>query len=323
MVAFLFLVGTIGYVLLLDISAIQALYMTVITVSTVGFQEVAPLNDQARVFTIFIILWGIGAVGYAFSGLAIYFIDGEFTNFWRKRMINRALNSTNSHYIICGAGETAEVIIDQFKKDNVTFIVIDKDEEVYRNQLKHQVLAVHGDAMEEEILLEAHIKKAKGLISVLPDDASNIMTVLTARNLNPDLFIIARAIDHNSPAKLEKVGADHTLSLNEIGGRRMAAMMLRPNVVDFLDIITKIGSVELNLQEAMVEKNSELEGLTLQEAQIPQKIGLIILAIRPVGEKRMIFNPGPTRKFETGDVLVVLATDEQVMKLDQMGRGNV
>lgn len=169
---------------------------------------------------------------------------------------------------------------------------------------------------------KAGVSRAKGLISVLSTDVENIVTVLTARTMNPDLYIISRAIHKTCPEKLKKVGADKTLSAVEIGGRRMAALMTKPNIISFLDVITRVGDLELDLEEVTIEAGSSLDKIMIKDAQIPKKTGLIVLAIKEVNNKDLIFNPTPEHIFEEGDVLLVLGSEDKVKKLRSLAKQN-
>lgn len=221
----------------------------------------------------------------------------------------------SDHYIICGAGETGINAIKQFKKTQMDFVVIEKDLEKVNELMEDKILAIHGDSSHEAILERANIKEAKGLISTLPNDAENVYTVLTARSLKEDLYIVSRAIEEHADEKLKRAGADNTISPNEIGGSRMAALMLRPTVISFLDIMTHAGDIVLDLEDVVVGKNSSVKEKTLMEARIPEKTGLIILAIRKKLDNRWIFNPSSDEVLKLGDTMVVLGTEEQVQLL--------
>lgn len=287
----LLLVGTIGYMILLKISFVDALYMTVITISTVGFGEVAQMDSQAKIFSIFMIFWGVGIVGYAFTTIVVMFVEGKIVDIWKGRRMDSKIAQLNEHYIICGSGELCDVIVKKIIKEDLNFVVITDDHELLENYSKEDILVVEGSSTEEKILEKAGITKAKGLISTLNTEVDNIVTVLTARNLNDKIYIIATSMSKSGSEKLLKVGANKTLSAVEISGKRMAALMIKPNIMTFLDVFTRVGSVELDLEEVTVRKRSYLENKTILEAHIPKKTGLMILAIKGIENDKLIFNP--------------------------------
>lgn len=228
------------------------------------------------------------------------------------------INNLKDHYIICGAGETGANAIKQFVASKAPFIVIDKDESRINELISDQIFSIHGDCTQECVLERAGIKQAKGLISSLSNDADNVYTVLTARQMNKDLYIVSRAINKGTDGKLKKAGANNTISPNEIGGTRMASLMLRPNVISFLDIITHAGDVVLDLEDVVVYKHSSLINKTLKEAKIPQKTGLIILAIRKDGVETLSLNPSSNEVLKEHDTMIVLGTEDQVNDLKKI-----
>lgn len=310
----LIFVGTVGYATLLNVSAIEALYMTIITISTVGFESVAPMDESTMLFTVFIIIAGVGLAGYSLSAIVILVIDGKLQQIWKGKILGNRIAKLENHYIVCGCGDTGEVVIEQFLKESIDFIVIDDNLERIQELNEKGIMAVHGNATEEDVLLEARADKAKGLISAMPTDGDNIVTVLTARTLNKSLYIISRAIDKNAPQKLKRAGADNTLSMTTIGGRRMASLMLNPKIVSFLDVVTQVGDVEYSMDSVEILAGSNLENKTLIEAAIPKKTGLIIFAIKRANEQTIV-NPSPDYRLTTGDTLIVLGTLSQLKKL--------
>lgn len=308
----LVIVGTIGYMIILKIPFISALYMTVITISTVGYKEVAVMTEAAQVFSIFLIFFGVGTVGYTFTTVLVMFIDGRIQDIWRDRRMEVYINKMENHYIVCGAGESGRAIINDFIRHNANFLVIDEDEDKCMELRKKDIPVICGDATSEEILKKAKVEKAKGLMSCLSMDMENIMIVLTARELNERLTIISRAILPGADEKLKKVGADKTISISEIGGKRMAGMMMRPHIISFLDVLTRVGSVSLDLEEVKVNKGSKFANKTLREVEIPKKTGLIVLAVKDGNTDVLNFNPSGDFTIKSGDILIVLGKEEQV-----------
>lgn len=296
--------------------------MTVITISTVGYAEVGQMDLEAKIFSIILIFTSLGTVGYLFSSIVSSFLEGDLKTAWRRKRMEKDIAKLKDHYIICGAGETGLNAIKQFQKTNVEFIVVEKDEEKVKAFIDEDILIIHGDSTRDDTLEKAMIKDAKGLISTLPSDADNVYTVLTARSMNENLYIVSRAIEKNADEKLKRAGADNTISPNEIGGSRMAALMLRPTVISFLDIMTHAGDIVLDLEDVIVGEASSIKGKTLMDVKIPEKTGLIILAIRKQVGKEWIFNPSSDEVLRVGDAMVVLGTDEQVEELRKLSNDN-
>ncbi len=317
----LILTGTFGYKILLDISLIDALYMTVITISTVGYGEIGVMNMEAKIFSIILIFISLGTVGYLFSSIVSSLLEGDIRKVWRMRKMEREIKNMEKHYIICGAGENGYNAIKQFMAHDVDFIVIDKKEERVEELREEGIHAICGDASQEDILRMAGIDRAKGLISSLPSDAENVYTVLTARQINSDLYIVARSIEKEATGKLIKAGANNTISPDEIGGTRMASLMLRPNVMAFLDVITHAGEVILDLEEVEILEDSELIDKKLKESKIPEKTGLIVLAIKKYNSEKLHFNPSSSERLEKGDTMIVLGKKEQVDLLKVISGG--
>ncbi|MDQ0274888.1 voltage-gated potassium channel [Peptoniphilus koenoeneniae] len=317
--ALLLITGVIGYMILLKVDFIDALYMTVITISTVGFGEVGTTSNLSEIFSIFMIFLGVGIVGYAFTTVVAMFVEGKVSDLWKGSKMDKKIAALNNHYIICGSGELAEVIIKKFINEKLDFVVISDRREDLEDFSHHDILVVEGQSTEESVLKHAGIERAKGLIATLDSEVDNIVTVLTARNLNKNIYIISNALTKSGSEKLLKVGADKTLSAVEISGKRMASLMIKPNIISFLDVVTKIGDVELDLEEVLVKRGSYLENKNLIEAQIPKKTGLIVLAIKKIEDGKMIFNPPIDYTFKIGDVLIALGRDDQVDSLKNLG----
>ncbi|PKM64454.1 MAG: potassium channel protein [Firmicutes bacterium HGW-Firmicutes-20] len=318
----LVLTGTLGYRKFLSVSWTDALYMTIITISTVGYQEVAPMTSSAKLFSVALILVSLGTVGYLLTNVASLLFESNVMAAIRRRKMENAIEKLYDHYIVCGCGETGSSVIDYLTSKKVPFVVIDNNEEIIASLNAHGILAFVGNATQEEILAKAQIARAKGLIASLSRDSFNVYTVLTARGMNPDLYIVAKAIEKGSDEKLKKAGANNTISPNEIGGRRLAASLVRPSIISFLDAITMAGEVELDLEEVVIHMNSVLNGVLLREARIPEKTGLIVLAIRKASTNKLIFNPSSDVIFNEGDTMIVLGQDTQVNTLRDLAGGN-
>lgn len=315
-------ISTLGYWFLLDTTFTDALYMTIITVSTVGYKEVTDMTPLAKIFSIFVIFGGIGMVGYTFTTLEIIILESNLKSIWRNKTMKKKIEKMTNHIIIAGGSESSEVMFKRFQHSKKDFVVIEKDRDKYEAFLEKDIPALLGDATSEEILSEAGIERASGFISTLHTDADNIVTVLTARHMNKKLFIVSRAIEKNSREKLLKAGADNTVSSNEIGGNRMAALVLRPTIISFLDTITRAGDVELDLEDIIIGPASSMQNQSLKELQIPQKIGLTVLATKKDDSNNIKFNPDPNEKLMLGDSIIVLGTSEQISELRKLANDN-
>ena len=315
------IIGVSGYMILLDVTFIDAFYMTAITISTVGFGEVAEMNEGAKIFTILIIFAGLGVVGYGITSLFSLFFEGNFKDAWRRKRMESKISELENHYIVCGAGEVGRTVIDRLIKYGADFVVIEENEKQAEELEKAGVLTITGDATHEDTLHKAGVTRAKGIVSSLPTDSENVFTVLTARQLNSSIYIVSKAVEQSAHGKLKKAGADKTISPNEIGGQRIAALLTRPWVMSFLDVITRAGDVVLDLEEVTVPPNSCLTGKKLLEAKIPEQTGLIILALNRKGKENFIFNPSSGEVLHEGDTMIVLGTKEQVEKLSAIVGG--
>jgi voltage-gated potassium channel len=309
--------ASVGYILILDVSFLDALYMTIITMSTVGYKEVVELNDVGKGFTIFIILISVGMVGFLLKVIFDFFSQGDIRSVWRKNKMDKMIDDLREHYIICGAGDTGLTVVNQFKRRNVPFVVIENDEEVIKELEELEVLYILGDANKEEILTKAQIEKAKGLITTLSSDAENVFIVLTTREMNKNIHIISRFHDRSARKKLLHAGANRVVSPDEIGGKKMAQLMISPHVQFFVDNIIDAKNMSINMEEVIVNKDSVLVGKTLREADISNKIGLIILAIRREDEE-IIFNPKANEVLSLDDRMIVVGSKEQIEQISEI-----
>ena len=312
------LTGVCGYMILLDVNALDALYMTVITISTVGYGEVGVMTDAAKLFSILIIFAGLSAVGYGISSLVSFLFEGELRVAWRKKRMETKIQELNAHYIVCGAGEVGRTVINSLQRKGSGFVVIEENEKRVEELEQAGILTIQGNATHEDILERAGIAHARGIVCTLPTDSENVFTVLTARQMNEEIYIVSKAVEPTAHNKLRKAGADNTISPNEIGGQRIAALLLRPSVISFLDVITRAGDVTLDLAEVVIPPQSGIAGKTLAEARIPEQTGLIILALKRGDGEAFKFNPGYGETFHVGDTMVVLGTREQEALLETL-----
>ena len=292
----------------------DSLYMTIITLTTVGYMEVHPLSNIGRAFTIILILTGVGTMLYVLSVGARILLEGELREIFGRRKLSKRIEKLEDHYIICGYGRMGKIICREMMQSNAAFIITEKDPGVIAS-IDKDILAVQGDSTQDAVLKEAGIEKAKGLISVLSTDADNLYVVLSARGLNPKLRIVARASDEGVEQKLLRAGADNVVSPYFIGGLRIAHTILKPAVVDFIEFATKSGNIELQMEEIKVKESSPITDKALDECGIRKEMGIIIVAIkRESGE--MEFNPKSTSVIKRGDTLVAMGETKQLKALE-------
>lgn len=309
-------IGVLGYMVIVGMGLMDALYMTVITLSTVGYREVQPLGTAGQVFTIVLIFGGFGIVLYSASLIAREIIEGEFQRTFGRRKVQRQIEQLSDHFIVCGFGRMGRIVCKELVAKPVPFVVIERSAEALRDVEAEQFLTVEGDATEDHILLQAGIKRARGLVSALSTDSDNVYVALTARELNPDLLIVARAEDARSERKLLHAGATRVVSPYVIGGHRMAHALLRPAVLDVIDLATHYRSIELQIEEVQIPKDGVGEGVTLQDSGIRQTLGIIVIAIKkPNGE--MVFNPSSDARIVEGDRLVVIGQTANLRELER------
>ena len=307
--------GTAGYMLLEGWNLFDSLYMTVITLASVGFKEIHDLSLFGRIFTIILIIGGVGTVAYALSTGAKIILEGELQEVYGRRRLEKKIKELKNHYIVCGYGRMGKIICRELREKNIKFVIVEKQPELH--QENRDLLIFPGDATKDEVLKELGIENAKGLVSVLPTDAENLFVVLSARGLNPHLFIVARAGEEGSENKLVRAGADKVVSPYHIGGLRIAHTVLKPAVVDFIEFATKSGNIDLQMEEVLIKESSELVGKSLDECGIGRELGIIIVAIKkPNGE--MKFNPTFKSAIKTGDTLIALGESTKLKNLEVM-----
>ncbi|MBI5408863.1 MAG: potassium channel protein [Nitrospirae bacterium] len=308
--------GTLGFSIIEGWRIFDSLYMTVITLTTVGYLEVHPLSTAGRAFTIVLILSGVGTMLYALSVGARALLEGEIREILGRRKLSKKIGELKDHYIICGFGRMGKIICREMTQDGAAYIVIEKMSEVAASMDK-DILIIQGDATQDAVLKEAGIERAQGLISVLSTDADNLYVVLSARGLNSKLRIVARASDEGAEQKLFRAGADSVVSPYYIGGLRIAHTILKPAVVDFIEFATRSGNIELQMEEIKVKETSHIVGKALDECEIRKDLGIIIVAIkRESGE--MEFNPTSATVIRKGDTLVAMGETKHLKALEDM-----
>jgi len=307
--------GTIGYVLIEGWSAWDAFYMTVITVTTVGYLEVHPLSTAGRAFTVVVLFAGVGSFFYAFSLFMALVADGTMAAWRTRRRLARMLDNLQEHFIVCGFGRMGEIIAGEFKRQGVPFVIIERNPERMHLAMELGFLAVEADASNEEVLRRVGIARARGFIAAVSTDAENVYAVLSARLLKPDLFIVGRAESEDSRIKLKRAGADRVISPYHLGGLQLAQTALRPAVVDFVQLATSSDNMDLNLEQVHIEEGSSLAGRSLIDASLRQRFGVVVVGIRRA-DGRMDFNPEPETSMRPGDDLVVLGRAGSLRELE-------
>jgi len=312
--------GTIGYSLIEDWTLFESLYMTVITVATVGFKEIHELSDKGKIFTILLIIFGASSIAYTLGTLFQFMVEGQLRTILGRKKLEKKISALNGHYIVCGYGRIGRLICREFSAKPAPFIVVEQDVELCRQLEDSGYLYVHGDATRDEILLQAGIRHAKSLITAVTSDSANVYITLTARGLNPDLFILARASEEGAEIKLKRAGANKVVSPYTIGASRMAHALLRPSVVDFIEIATGDEDIELQLEEIRIASDSPLAGKTLLSSDIRKNHGIIIVGIRKLNQK-ILFNPGSDTSIDASDILITLGERAAIKNLDLIASG--
>jgi voltage-gated potassium channel len=308
-------VGTAGYVVLEGWGIFDAFYMTITTVTTVGYAEIHPLSRVGRVFNSGVIIFGVATVLYTFSFLMAQLVEGDLQARWARHRRERMLDDLTHHFIICGFGRIGQIVAREFMRQDVQLVVIERDPERMQAAIDSGYLAVEADASSEDVLKRVGIARARGLIAAVSTDADNVFAILTARLLRPDLFIIARAETEEAKAKLVRAGADRVLSPYQIGGLQLAQTALRPAVVDFVQLATGSDNLDLNMEQVQIGTDTALAGRTIVQANLRQRFGVVVVGIQRASGA-MEFNPPPETAMQVGDYLVVLGQAKNLRELE-------
>lgn len=308
--------GTIGYHAVEGMGLFESFYMTLITVSTVGFSEIKQFSQAGRVITIIVIITGIGAGTYILGQITKAFVEGELRTILGRRKLEKNIRKLKNHWIICGFGRIGKIICDELAAEGIKFVVIEQDS-AKTVDLDERYLYLNLDATSEEALQEAGIMNAKGIVTAVYSDADNVFITLTAKGLRPDIFVLSRASEPANEGKLLRAGASRVMSPYQIGGSRMAQVLKRPTVMDFIDSTMMKSEFGLSMEEAVIGESSGLAGKTLLENNMRRDFGVIIVAIKKPSNE-MIFNPVPTDKLEAGDVIVVIGKNDELKRLSKV-----
>jgi voltage-gated potassium channel len=312
----LLVAGSLGFVWLEGWNFFDALYMTVTTLSTVGYGETYPLSRIGRFYNMGLILSGMGVMLYVVGSLARVLIEGEIQAALGKQKMIKDIRRLKDHYIICGFGRIGEIIARQLRERGLSLVVVDKESDHSSRMVELGYYFIPGDATRDEVLQEAGIERAKGLVAVVSSDADNVYIVLTARSLNPQIFIVARGEEPGSEKKLLRAGADKVESPYRMGGQKMAHTILHPTVVTFMELAMKEG-VDWSMEEIAVGQTSPLLGVPLKDSGIRQKLDLILVAIKRL-DGEMLFNPSHDTAIQAGDTLIALGLRKNLDALEQM-----
>jgi len=317
LIVLVLLFGVLGYRYISDYSWIDALYMTIITVTTVGFSEVRPMGPEGKMFTVILIVSSVFILGFAISVITEYILSRNSLQIFKKKRVKKTIDSLSDHVVICGFGRNGMQASQRLKAYHKPFVIIEKEKEVIE-RYDEDVLFVEGDANDDEMLLSAGIERAKFLITALPDDAANLFVVLSARQLNKNLFIISRASLVNSQKKLLLAGANKVIMPDKIGGDHMASLVVMPDLITFMDKLSTEGEHTTNLEEVAIEDFlGKVECHSLRDLDLRKKTGCTIIGyIAPDGE--YIINPEADLKLQPKSKVIVLGRPEQIKKLNEM-----
>jgi len=315
--AIIVVTGTLGYMFIEEWSFLDALYMTVITISTVGFMEVKPMGDVGHFFTILLVFVGVGFTLYVAAAVVQFMVEGRIRIIMGRRRVDRKISHLNDHYIVCGYGRIGRVLCHKIRRGTVEVVVLEQDQELAPQMEEDKILYICGDAADEELLLKAGIQKARALISVLATDTDNVFLVLTARQLAPDLNIMARAGRDSAKKKLLAAGATSVESPYEMGALRMAQKILRPTVTSFLDLAFAHSRKEIQMEEIQVKPGSELANVELKDSGIRQRFNLILIAIE-LANGEMLFNPSFDYVIKPGDTVIAVGEKHNLQQLEKI-----
>lgn len=308
-------VGFIGYLLLEDLSPLDAIYMSVITITTVGFREVTELDAPGRIFTIVLIVAGVATATYAALSAAEFLIEGHFRRIIERRRMDRSIAELDGHVIVCGYGRVGRHLCEELAREEVAFVVIDDDDEKIEEIAARGFLHVQGDATEEHALEDAGLHRAQAVVACVNTDADNVLIVLTSKGMRPELTVIGRIKADENEAKMRRAGADRVIAPSTIGGRRIAQLLTRPVVSDFLEAVGASGGLEYSFEEIPVHPGGPFEGRSLRDAAIRERYGCTVLGIRHSHEQVVDTHPTAETELHAGDILIVIGSEDEVAEM--------
>jgi voltage-gated potassium channel len=312
----IFIVGTIGFHFIEKWNFVDSFYATITTLSTVGYGDFVPKTAGGKFFAVFVIIFGVGMMFYSLVLLAETFIEARLRSLLGRGKLEKMIGKMNNHYIICGCGRIGFLICRELTAEKVPCVVIDNNPEIIQKAQDEGFIYCKGDATHDKTLIEAGIKRAKGIVCVLPSDAENLYVILTAKELNQNIYIMSRSEDEASEHRLVRAGADKVISPYKLGGVRMAMAILRPAMLDFIEITSRRQSLELRMEEIPMHPGSQFIGKSLEDSGIRQHYGLIVITVKKDSGK-MIFNPLAEYVIAEGDRLIAMGEDDNVKKLVQ------
>jgi voltage-gated potassium channel len=298
--------GVSGYMFIEHWPLLDSLYMTVITIASVGFMEVHPLSEQGRIFTIFLILGGTGVLVYGVSTIIAFIVEGELTDALRRRKMQNKIAVMKGHFIVCGVGQTGKHVLEEMVRTQNDVVAIERDPTQIKLLDEQGICYVQGDATHNSVLQLAGIKKARGIVSALQSDAENLLVVFTAKRLNPDIRVISKAVEEESEQKIRMAGADSVVMPNFIGGLRMASELIRPSVVSFLDLMLRSQEKTIRVEELAIGELSPYRDKTLQATGILSRKDVTVVALSRQSEKSYEFNPPDNAILKPGDVVILM-----------------
>ena len=310
----IFIVGTFGFHFIEKWGFVDSFYATITTLSTVGYGDFVPRTAEGKFFAVFIIIFGVGTMLYSFGLISETVIEGRLRGLLGRGKLEKMIEKMNNHYIICGCGRIGLLICRELTAEKVPCVVIDNNPEVIQKAQDEGFIYCKGDATQDRTLIEAGIKRAKGIVCVLPSDAENLYVILTAKELNQNIYIMSRSEDEASEHRLVRAGADRVISPYKLGGVRMAMAILRPAMLDFIEITSRRQSLELRMEEIPIHPGSQFIGKSLEDSGIRQHYGLIVITVKKDSGK-MIFNPLAEYVIAEGDRLIAMGEDENVKRL--------
>jgi voltage-gated potassium channel len=309
----LFIIGTFGFHIIEGWSLSESLYTTVTTLSTVGYGDFYPQTEKGRIFTIILIIFGVGTMLYTVVLFTETMVEARFRSILGRGRLEKMLKKLNDHYIICGCGRIGYLICKELLAEKIDFVVVDNNQETIQKIEEEGFVYYKGDASQDKTLIAAGIKRAKGIVCALPTDPENLYVILTAKELNPNIYILSRSEEMESEHRLLRAGADRVMSPYTLGGMRMAMAITKPAMLDFIEITTRRQSLELRMEELAICDGSPFIGKSLEESEIRHLYGLIIVAVKKDTGK-MIFNPLANYIISNGDKLIALGEDENVSR---------
>jgi voltage-gated potassium channel len=309
--------GTLGFIWIEHYPPFDAFYMTLITISTVGYEELHPLSFWGRIFNSFLIFFGVTIMLLAVGGMTQVIIELELTQYFGKRRTRKMIDKLQDHIIVCGFGRVGRGAAHELRRAGVPFLIVDKSEDRVDWAIRDGMLGVLADATDDETLKQAGILRARGLIATLQSDADNLFVILSAKALKPELQVAARVASEQSEKKMRLAGADHVFAPYDMTGNRMAQVMLKPHVFQFIDFTTKNMGLDVGIEQFSVSAASEFASKSLAESKIRSELGVIVLAIRK-SDGRMEFNPPAEAEIQSGDFLIVMGEQTSLQKLEQL-----